>query len=232
MPGRLPTRGAKASARRCVLPARSMSRGSRRSGFAVITNSGPSRRSPANITYVARSSSSCARCMSSSGVVSAVARSAAALSKDPASRCAELAPRRRCARSGRVVGERNRPLEECWPPPRASPRERSLCAPFECVRYPFVGSWRAEGLVPRSPIGVEGGIGCFGQGPVCSLTVLGSGGAIGRRAHQRVREPDCGADFNEPVLDGRCRVAWFDTERSCGVPDDDGITDRIRGPRP
>ena len=43
-------------------------------------------------------------------------------------------------------------------------------------------------------------------------------------------KPDCGADFNEPVLDGRCRVARFDTERSCGVPDDDGITDRIARP--
>ncbi len=98
---------------------------------------------------------------------------------------------------------------------------------FELFGDFFVGSGGAEGAVPRPPVGIEGGVGRFGERAVSGEAVGERCCAVRRRAHERMPERDARTDVDQARVDcGRC-VDERDAQRARRVPHDDRIARRL-----
>ena len=70
----------------------------------------------------------------------------------------------------------------------------------------LVGTERASRPMPGAPVRVPIGVSRFGQSAVYTPPILVRRRSVGRRADERVREPDASADVEQPRIDRRpCR---------------------------
>ena len=128
-----------------------------------------------------------------------------------------------------IHGQRNGALQErgrcCDSAARLSPASRVL----ELGRDLLARSRCRPGSVPGAPVRVRGGIGCFGEGAMDAVAILGGRRAVGGGADEWMRELDAPTYLEQTRVHGRVDRSHVDVERLGGTVEQQRVTERLCG---
>ena len=127
------------------------------------------------------------------------------------------------------AGQQRRLLQERGRRRHAAPGLRPAGRTLQLRRDVLVGTRRRLSPVPGPPVGVGLRIGDLGQGPVYLPPVVERGRPVGHRAHQRMAQPDLGAELEQPGLGRRRYRPGADPEALGGLPHQHRIANRVGG---
>ena len=152
-----------------------------------------------------------------------------AASNAPAWKLACAAASARSARRAGIHGQRDGALQERGRRGDSAASLRPAGRTLELGGDFLARSRRRSGAVPGAPVRVRLGVGCFGEGAMDAVAVVGGGRAVGGGPDEWVRELDAPTYSEQTRVHCRVGRSHVDAERLGGTVEQQRVAERLCG---